>query len=143
MGYSNAQLRAMGLGHLIDSDVDDEGNKRKKPKYGNLKAEEDGHKFDSQKEYKRYKQLRMLERTGQIKDLQHHVKFEIAPAVHFPSKKSPSLPRYYEADFVYTITKTGQRIVEDVKSTTTAKNQLYLLKKHLMMDKHGIEIQEV
>ena len=33
-------------------------------------------------------------------------------------------------------------IVEDVKSEATV-TQLYLLKKHLMMAVHGIEIQEV
>lgn len=143
MGYTNAQLRAMGLGHLIDETTDDDGNKRKRSKYGNIKAEDDGLKFDSQKEHRRYKQLRTMERTGIIRDLQHHVKYEIAAAVKFPSKKTKSQPRYYEADFVYVDTRTGKTIVEDVKCESTAKNQLYLFKKHLMMLLHGIEIQEV
>lgn len=142
MGYSNAQLRAMGLGHLIDETTDDEGNKRKKSKFGNEKQEEDGHKFDSKKEYKRYVQLKTMQRCGLISNLQHHVRYEIAPAVKFPSKKSKSQPRYYEADFVYIDIKTGMTIVEDVKSEATV-TQLYLLKKHLMMAVHGIEIQEV
>lgn len=142
MGYSNAQLRAMGLGHLIDATTDDDGNKRKTSKYGNEKQEADGLKFDSKKEYKRYVQLKTMQRCGLIKDLQHHKVYEIAPAVKFPSKKSTSQPRYYEADFVYIDTKTGMTIVEDVKSEATV-TQLYLLKKHLMMAIHGIEIQEV
>lgn len=142
MGYSNAQLRAMGLGHLIDETTDDEGNKRKRSKFGNEKQEADGLKFDSKKEYKRYVQLKTMQRCGLITDLQHHKVYEIAPGVKFPSKKSKSQPRYYEADFVYVDTKTGMTIVEDVKSEATV-TQFYLLKKHLMMVVHGIEIQEV
>lgn len=142
MGYSHSQLRAMGLGHLIDTSVDEDGKKRKS-KYGNVRAEEDGLKFDSQKEYKRYKQLKVMERVGLIKDLQHHKVFEISPEVKFPSKKTTSRARTYEADFVYIDTKTGQTIVEDVKSEATKENAVYLLKKHLMMAIHGIEIQEV
>lgn len=138
--YSNADLRKLGLGHLLSStDVPDE--KKRKSKYGNIVVETDDMKFDSKKEERHYRKLKVMERAGLIKDLQHHVVFELAPSVKYSivPKAKPAIR--YEADFVYI--KDGKKVVEDVKSEQTAKNQVYILKKHLMMWRHGIEVMEV
>ena len=102
-------------------------------KYGAKKVTApDGQKFDSQKEYKRYVVLKLLERAGKISDLQRQVRFELIP------KQDGETACHYVADFVYQ--KDGKRIVEDVKGY---KTEVYKLKKKLMLYVHGIKIQEV
>ena len=49
-------------------------------KYHNRKVTVDGITFDSVKEANRYKDLKILERAGQIHDLQLQVKFKLIPA---------------------------------------------------------------
>ncbi len=49
----------------------------------------------------------------------------------------------YVADFVYTDVATGKTVVEDVKSPATRKNPTYVLKRKLMLDRHGITIKEL
>lgn len=138
MGYSAAELRRMGLGHLA---AEMESGSKRTSKYNNSKTEEDGFKFDSQKEYRRYKALKLLERTGQISDLKHHVSFELAPQVRYSTATRAKPALRYEADFTYV--ENGKLVVEDVKSKdATAKDKVYIIKKHLMMWVHGIEIRE-
>lgn len=105
-------------------------------KYGNKKTELDGIVFDSKAEAKRYSQLRMLERAGQISDLQRQVKFELVRGVRLYGRSRPAIK--YIADFVYN--QGGHQVVEDVKGMLTP---VYRLKRHLMMAMHGIEIREV
>lgn len=105
-------------------------------KYGNKKTELDGIVFDSKAEAKRYSQLRMLERAGQISDLQRQVKFELVRGVRLYGRSRPAIK--YIADFVYN--QGGHRVVEDVKGMLTP---VYRLKRHLMMAIHSIEIREV
>ena len=50
---------------------------------------------------------------------------------------------YYTADFVYVDTATGETVVEDVKSEYTRKEKDYILRRKLMLDRHGLEIQEI
>ena len=49
-------------------------------KYGAVKMIIDGITFDSRKEARRYTELKLLERTGKITDLQRQVKFRLIPA---------------------------------------------------------------
>lgn len=105
-------------------------------KYGNRKTMVDGITFDSLAEAKRYSLLKVLERAGQITDLQRQVKFELAPPVRLGGRGRPAL-RYF-ADFVYL--QDGERVVEDVKGKAT---EGYRIKRHLMKAIHGIEIKEV
>lgn len=95
-------------------------------KYRNVKTEFEGIRFDSKKEAGRYAELKMLERSGEIKNLQRQVKFQICPKM-YENKRA----RYYVADFVY-MTKKGEWIIEDVKSFITRKNAMYSLKKALV-----------
>ena len=52
----------------------------KKAKYLNRKVTINGEIFDSQKEYKRFCELSLLEKAGAITDLQRQVKFMLIPA---------------------------------------------------------------
>lgn len=114
---------------------------RKKQKFGNKKVVLEGATFDSVKEARRYRELKILERAGEIKELQTQYAFVLAESVRFSNepRKKPAVK--YVADFVY---RVGDKlIVEDVKSAATRKEKYFRLKKHLMMSVHGIEISEV
>lgn len=96
----------------------------------------DGIKFDSQREANRYAELLILEKTGLIRDLKLQEEFELIP------RCGKERPAKYHADFSYTDTATGKKVVEDVKSRAT-KTPDYILRRKLMNWRFGIEIQEV
>lgn len=124
--------------------------KQKKSKYGANKTEIDGIVFDSRKEARRYADLKLMERAGMIKDLSLQVKFELIPIQREPDTigkrggvikgKMIERPVYYVADFVYTITATGEKVVEDTKGFRTKE---YIIKRKLMLYKYGLRIREV
>lgn len=105
-------------------------------KYHNKKITRDGETFDSQKEYRRFCELRLLERAGRIADLQRQVKFELIPSQRIDGKVVERAC-VYVADFVYT--EDGKEIVEDTKGVRTAD---YIIKRKLMLWVHGIRIRE-
>ena len=101
-------------------------------KYNAKKTTVDGITFDSKKESKRYQELRLLERSGQIKDLRWQVPYEL-----IPKQKGERACTYY-ADFIYT--ENGEQVVEDSKGVKTKD---YIIKRKLMLQVHGIKIKEV
>ena len=105
-------------------------------KYHNRKVTRDGETFDSVKEYRRFCELRLLERAGAVTDLQRQVKFELIPAQRIDGKVVERACSYV-ADFVYQ--ERGQQVVEDAKGMRT---QEYRLKRKLMLWVHGIRIRE-
>lgn len=125
-----------------------------KSKYYNIKTRAlDGTVFDSLKEARRWDELILLQRAGKISDLQRQVKYELIPAQYQTyerySKKGERLKDgvrllerkvEYVADFVYTITDTGENVVEDSKGVRTKD---YILKRKLMLAVHGIRVKEV
>ena len=104
-------------------------------KYKAKKVAHEGMLFDSTAELAIYKQLRLREQMGSIRDLRTQVKYEIRVYGHHVCD--------YVADFVYTVISTGKSEVVDVKSSFTAKLPVYRLKKKLLRATHGIEIKEV
>lgn len=108
-------------------------------KYRNVKTTLDGITFDSAKEARRYAELRLLERAGQIFNLQRQVPFVLIPK-QVRDGKTIERPVVYKADFVYT--ENGKEVVEDVKSTAT-KTKEYVLKRKLLLWQYGIQIREV
>lgn len=106
-------------------------------KYRNKKWELDGKTFDSQREARRYQELRWLLRTGVITDLQMQVPFELIPSQRVGGKVVER-PVKYVADFVYT--ENGERVVEDAKGVRTKE---YVIKRKLMLYEFGIQIKEV
>ena len=120
---------------------------RSHSKYSNQKITRDGMTFDSLKEYRRFCELRLLEKAGQITALERQVKFVLIPAQYEPDtigkrggvKRGKLLEREvaYIADFVYT--QDGKRIVEDSKGFRTAD---YIIKRKLLLYMHGIRIKE-
>lgn len=103
-------------------------------KYHNQKVVVDGIKFDSKKEAKRYQELRLLRRTGEINNLRLQ-----APYVLIDKSKYGRAIKYI-ADFVYYDNGLKKEIVEDTKGYRT---DVYKLKKRLMAERYGIEIKEL
>ena len=116
--------------------------------------------FDSQKEARRYDELILLEQAGEIRDLRMQADFTLQEAYTDGEGRRARAIRY-KADFTYrmAVKRTVQdgpehsvvrfrteiewvQVVEDVKSRAT-KTRVYEMKKKLMREKFGIEIQEI
>ena len=125
------------------------GHGRTPAKYRNEKVRtKDGETYDSRKEFRRAKELELLERAGEISNVRRQVKYTLIPAQRGPEeigprggkRPGPLLEREcsYIADFVYE--ENGETVVEDVKGIRTPE---YKIKRKLMLWIHGIRIREV
>ena len=100
-------------------------------KYRAVKTEIDGIRFDSKREANRYKELKLLEQTGVIRDLRLQVPYTLI------EKSKYGREIRYIADFVYR--ENDAEVVEDVKGILTP---VYRLKKRLMAERFGVVIKE-
>jgi hypothetical protein len=103
-------------------------------KYRNVITQVDEYIFDSKREANRYSELKLLLRANMIRDLELQPTYELL----VNGKKIGK----YIADFRYVETKTGNVVVEDVKSVAT-KTPVYQLKKKLIKALYDIDIVEV
>ena len=101
-------------------------------KYGNRKLVTAEGRFDSIKEWNRWRELKLLERAGQISELRRQVSFELIP------KQDGERACHYIADFVY-LEDQGKTVVEDCKGMRT---DLYRLKKKLFQWRYDMKIKE-
>ncbi len=102
-------------------------------RYSNTKKVEiDGHKFDSKRESERYLDLRLLERAGEIRDLELQPVFKIEiggiPVRYVGSNRQMT----YRADFRYYDVLRGCEVIEDVKMQSGFKTEVYKIKRALM-----------
>lgn len=117
-------------------------------KYRSRKITRDGITFDSIKEYRRFCELSLLEKAGQITQLERQAKFVLIPVQREPDtigkrggvKQGKLIEREcaYIADFAYM--KNGEYVVEDTKGFRTKD---YIIKRKLMLYIHGIRIKEI
>jgi len=125
---------------------------KKRTKYGNRKFEADGFKWDSQREYERWRVLCHMAANGEIKDLKRQIEFVLIPSLYEDviiqlktktkaKRITVQRPISYVADFSY-IDAEGNYIVEDVKISPKCLPKEYVLKKKLLRYFHGIEIKE-
>jgi hypothetical protein len=107
-------------------------------KYGNRKTVIDGIVFDSKAEARRYCELSLMQKAGEISDLRLQVPFGL---IETQRRSDGKMERgvVYVADFTYR-DRNGQLVVEDVKGKRTAE---YIIKRKLMLQVHHIEIREV
>lgn len=130
-----AQKKAEGkISGYSSVDIKSEKKKRRS-KFNNNAVEYEGIKFDSNKECRRYKELLMLLKAGEIVQLKLQKPYILIDANENEKKC------IYVADFEY-YTKDGELVVEDTKSDITRKHPVYIMKRKLMLDRHGIKIKE-
>jgi dsDNA-binding SOS-regulon protein len=112
--------------------------KTRRHKYGAQRTEVDGVKFSSKAEARRYQELRLLEKAGEVKELELQPKFPL----HAPQRGSSQHEKVstYIADFRYRRGPKGVLVIEDVKGMRTP---LYRLKKKWMEVQYGLKITEV
>ena len=124
---------------------------RRRNKYGAKAALVNGIRFASQKEAARYLELVLLERAGEIWDLELQPRFPLhAPSTSgYAMRAAKALAEggtfligHYVADFKYRDANTVPYVVEDVKSPAT-RTALYRWKKRHLMAQYGIDIKEV
>lgn len=108
-------------------------------KYRSKKTIVDGITFDSKLEARRYQELKLMERAGEISGLQLQVKYVLIPSQKLNNKVVERAVTYV-ADFVYTLKSSGESVVEDTKGMKTKE---YIIKRKLMLYVHGIRVKEV
>ena len=111
-------------------------------KYNARKVTVDGITFDSAKEANRWCELKLLQRAGEIYDLQRQVPFVVIPEQRDSKGKLLEREVKYIADFTYKEKGKLVRTVEDVKSPATRTPE-YKIKRKLMLWRNGIRIKEV
>ena len=125
----------------------------KKSKYHSIATCIDGISFDSRKEARRYQELKLLEKAGQISNLEMQVPFELVSAqyeaceevytkgAHKGERKRGACIEKavtYKADFMYI--EDGKIVVEDTKGVKTKD---YIIKRKLMLWVHKIRVKEI
>jgi hypothetical protein len=107
----------------------------KRAKYGNRRVQHEGRTFDSIRELKRYLDLAILQAAGEIADLECQPVYELHAV---GGQKCGS----FRPDFRYCVVKTGEVVVEDVKSRAT-RTTAYMMRKRWLLAEHGVRIQEI
>ena len=108
----------------------------RRSKYNAKPVKIDGLSFDSKKEARRYGELKLMEKAGEIGLLKFHPRYSLdINGVHICD---------YEADFSYVPKEWEYRVcdrevVEDVKGYRT---DVYKLKKRLMLAIYEINVRE-
>ena len=103
-------------------------------KFGAVRTVVDGITFASKAEARRYGHLLLLQKIGEIADL------EVQP--RFPLVVNGTLVCTYVADYRYRVIATGEIVVEDVKGGPTA-TPLFKLKAKLLKAIQGVSVVTV
>ena len=107
-------------------------------KYHNKWVIIDGLKFQSEKEGKRWQELKLMERAGKIKGLARQLRIEIVPKTKLYRAVT------YIPDFVYFDNSIGKTVYEDVKGMRSgAAYELFKVKQKILYWRYGIEVKEV
>lgn len=101
--------------------------KRKTAKYKSKKTIVDGISFPSRKEARRYQELKLLKKAGEIKDFELQPEFELQPKFKFFGRTIR--PIKYIADF-RVIYPDGTEIIEDTKGIET---DVFKIKKKMLL----------
>jgi hypothetical protein len=109
---------------------------KRRHKYGAERVTVDGVPFASKAEGHRYRELRLLERSGLINGLNLQPRFELLPA--FVDRRGQRhRARYYVGDFEYIVTEPGpdqgRHVVEDVKGMEL---QVFSLKRAMFIRRY-------
>ena len=137
-----AGMRDLYAKKVLDGLPAEQPEAEKKPaKYHNSGAARGGIHFDSQKEARRYDELLLMLRAGEIRDLRLQPQFTIQESYVTETGERVRAIRY-TADFSYIREVSGEKIVEDVKSGPTRTKE-YLRNRKFMRSIYGIDVREV
>jgi len=114
------------------------GAQAKESKYHSAKAKRGNITYDSQREARRFDYLMLLFTAGKIRDLKLQPQFTLQESYMTTAGNRVRAIRYV-ADFSYR-TEDGETVVEDAKGVRTRE---YALKKKMMQERFGIDVQEV
>lgn len=98
----------------------------------------EGIRFASQREGRRFLELRMLEKAGEIRELELQPRFPLY-ALRASNGEVIKVADYV-ADFQFREGRDGALVVEDVKGMPT---ETYRLKKRIFEAQYGMQIREV
>ena len=108
-------------------------------KYSNKKVNIDGITFDSMKEANRYRELKLLEKVGEISNLELQPVYVLQESFKYKGKNIRAIK--YIGDFEYVDSKTGNKVLEDTKGFKTKD---YLIKVKLLKNKYtDIDFREL
>lgn len=107
-------------------------------KYHSKKVIIDGITFDSLKEGNYYTKLKLLQKSGVIKDLELQKEYLLQEKFKINGKTRREIT--YKADFTYITTENNKIHVVDTKGFRT---EVYKIKKKMFEYKYGIELEEV
>lgn len=109
-------------------------------KYGAKKTQVDEIIFDSRAEAKRYRELMLLKRAGEVVEVVLQPSFTLMDGFTHEATGEKVRPLKYKADFLVTYSD-GHQEIEDVKGFV---NQTYAIKKKLFMDRYRhLSIKEI
>ena len=131
--------------------------KKATAKFGNEKVEFDGEVFDSKRELARYQELRLIEKSGAIRNLRTKISYEVTPFIPATEDRPSQRATYFIPDFTYEEFYKGKwrTVCEDVKFSTHATGlakaslkkapayNLFRLKSKLLYQQQGIFTKEV
>lgn len=99
------------------------------PKYHNEPTFVDGIRFASKLEARRYTELKLLERAGEVRDLVLQPRYQLMHGA--------ALICTYVGDFQYTDRRSGKTVTEDAKGVETPE---FKIKAKLFAAQYGYEI---
>ena len=108
---------------------------RTRSKFGSKKVVVDGQSFDSKAEAARWQELKMLERAGEISDLERQVRIHLEGR-DGPLKSPAGRQLSYVADFRYRNNADGRVVVEDKKGYPTPEFKL----KRAILAAQGVDL---
>jgi hypothetical protein len=103
------------------------GIEQPKNKYNARKTVVDGITFDSKKEAKKYQELNLLLRAGEIVEIHLQPEFDLVPGFEYRGKKIRGVK--YTADFLVTLKNGRKQIIE----TKGYKTRDYVIRKKLLL----------
>ena len=119
----------MGRGNALDAPSwAAQMSRRHKYRAKRCVCPETGEKFDSQSEYRRWRELQLLQMAGEIRNLQRQVRYPLAmtdgtPILITADRYKNGRQASYTADFVYEEDEIGI-VIEEYKNYDTTESRL-------------------
>ena len=98
----------------------------------------DGTFFHSKGELRRWEELKLLEKAGEISELERQVQYNLHVV---GGDGQPVFVARFTPDFKF-IERSGEVVIEDFKSPASAKDEAYRLRKRMFEAEYGLQVRE-